>query len=97
MAEKDEKLKKNKEEEEKNYEVNENYSSQKINQLKNVVSSTYNILIETIELLLNQKFKDKDNTLTARQLENISMDVYEQNVNNDEEKKYLILKKIKQI
>ena len=97
MAEKDEKLKKNKEEEEKNYEVNENYSSQKINQLKNVVSSTYNILIETIELLLNQKFKDKDNTLTARQLENISMDVYEQSVNTDEEKKSLILEQIQQI
>ena len=97
MTEKDEKLKKNKEEEEKNYEVNENFSSQKINQLKNVVSSTYNILIEIIELLVSQKFKDKENTLTARQLENISMDIYEQSVNTDEEKKSLILEQIQQI
>ena len=97
ITEKDEKLKKNKEEEEKNYEVNENYSSKKINELKNIVSSTYNILIEIIEIILNQKFKDKDNTLTQRQLENISMDVYEQSVNTDEEKKALILEQIQQI
>ena len=94
MTEKNEKIKKNKEE---NSEENGNYSTQKINELKTVVSSTYSILIEIIELILNQKYKDKDNTITGKNIENISMDIYEQSVSNDEEKKSLILEQIQQI
>ena len=96
MTEKNEKIKKSKEEE-KNSEENGIYSTQKINELKTVVSSTYSILIEIIELMLNQKYKDKDNTITGKNIENISMDIYEQSVSNDEEKKSLILEQIQQI
>ena len=88
-----EKIKKSKEEE-KNSEENGIYSTQKINELKTVVSSTYSILIEIIELMLNQKYKDKDNTITGKNIENISMDIYEQSVSNDDEKKSLILEQI---
>ena len=68
-------------------------------QLKKIISSTYYILIEIIELILNQKYKDKDkdNTLTSRQIENISMDIYEPSVSNDEEKKALLLEQVQQI
>lgn len=97
FTEKNEKIKKSKEEEEKNSEDNQNYHNQKINELKTVVSSTYFILIEIIELILNQKYKDKDNTLAGKNIENISMDVYEQNVYTEEEKKSLILEQIQQI
>jgi len=89
------KKKKNKNEEEKNSEDNENISSQKLNKLKKALSSTYSILIEIIELILNQKYRDT--TLTARQMENISMDVYEQTVYTNEEKKSLLLEQIQQI
>ena len=95
MTEKNEKIKKNKEEEEKNSEKNEKYSTHKINELKSIVSSTYSILIEIIELILSQKYKD--NTITGKNIENISMDVYEQSISNDEEKKTLILEQIQQI
>lgn len=94
MTEKYEK-KKNKNEEEKNSEDNENISSQKLNKLKKALSSTYSILIDIIELILNQKYRDT--TLTARQMENISMDVYEQTVYTNEEKKSLLLEQIQQI
>ena len=84
-------------EEEKNIENNEENDSQNLEQLKKIISSTYYILIEIIELILGQKYKDKDNTLTSRQIENISMDIYEQSVSNDEEKKALLLEQIQQI
>ena len=94
-------IKNNKEEEEKNTGNNDNYWGQKINRLKKVVSSTYYVLIEIIELILNQKFKEKDkdnyNTLASKQIENISLDVYEQSICADEEKKSLIFEQIQQI
>ena len=91
--------KNNNKEEEKNIENNEENDPQNIEQLKKIISSTYYILIEIIELILNQKYKDKDkdNTLTSRQIENISMDIYEQSVSNDEDKKVLLLEQIQQI
>ena len=95
ITEKYEKIKNNKKEEEKNAENNENFTSARLNQLKKALSSTYSILIEIIELILNQKYKD--NTLTSRQMENISMDVYEQSVYTNEEKKSLLLEQIQQI
>ena len=95
ITENNEKMKNNKKEEEKNAENNENFSSAKFNQLKKALSSTYSILIEIIELILNQKYKD--NTSTSRQMENLSMDVYEQTVYTDEEKKSLLLEQIQQI
>ena len=87
--------KNNMKEEEKNIENNDD--AQSINQLKKIISSTYYILIEIIELILGQKYKDKDNTLISRQIENISMDIYEQSFSNDEEKKALLLEQIQQI
>ena len=87
--------KNNMKEEEKNIENNDD--AQSINQLKKIISSTYYILIEIIELILGQKYKDKDNTSTSRQIENISMDIYEQSISNDEEKKALLLEQIQQI
>ena len=88
-------------EEEKNIEKKEENDPQNIEQLKKIISSTYYILIEIIELILNQKYKDrdkdKDNTLTSRQIENISMDLYEQSISNDEDKKALLLEQIQQI
>ena len=95
ITENNEKMKNNKKEEEKNAENNDNFSSAKFNQLKKALSSTYSILIEIIELILNQKYKD--NTSTSRQMENLSMDVYEQTVYTDEEKKSLLLEQIQQI
>ena len=95
ITESNEKMKNNKKEEEKNAENNDNFSSAKFNQLKKALSSTYSILIEIIELILNQKYKD--NTSTSRQMENLSMDVYEQTVYTDEEKKSLLLEQIQQI
>lgn len=96
-----EKSKNNKQEEEKNSEESENSPSININQLKQTLSSTYYVLIEIIELILSQKYKDKDrdkdNTLTSKQIENISMDIYEQSVYTDEEKKSLIIEQIQQI
>lgn len=91
-----EKNKISKEEEEKNSEDNDSISK-KINQLKQTISSTYYTLIEIIELILSQKYKDKDNTSTSKQIENISMDIYEQSAYSDEEKKSLIIEHIQQI
>ena len=84
-------------EEEKNIENNEENDPQNLDKLKKIISSTYYILIEIIELMLGQKYKDKDNTLTYRQIENISMDIYEPSVSNDEEKKALLLEQVQQI
>ena len=101
IKEKDEKIKNKIEEEEKNSEDNEKYNSQNINQLKKIISSTYYILIEIIEIILNQKFKekekDKDNNMTSKYIENISMDLYEPSISNDEEKKSVLLEQIQQI
>ena len=95
ITEKNEKIKKNKEEEEKNSEYQQNYSSQKIIQLKKIISSTYYVLVEIIELILNQKYKH--NELNIKQMENISIDLYEQSVYTEEEKKSLMLEQIQQI
>ena len=90
-----------KNEEEKNSEEdNSSFSSQKKNPLKKAISSAYDILIELVELILNQKSykdKDKDNNLTPKQIENISMDIYEPSVYNDEERRSLLFEQIQQI
>ena len=54
MTEKNEKIAK-KNEEEKNSEEDSSFSSQKKNPLKKAISSAYDILIELVELILNQK------------------------------------------
>ena len=43
------------------------------------------------------KDKDKDNNLTPKQIENISMDIYEPSVYNDEERRSLLFEQIQQI
>ena len=99
MTEKNEKIAK-KNEEEKNSEEDSSFSSQKKNPLKKAISSAYDILIELVELILNQKTykdKDKENNSTQKQIENISMDIYEPSVYNDEERKSLLFEQIQQI
>ena len=92
-----EKFKKN-EEEKNSEEDNSSFSSQKKNPLKKAISSAYDILIELVELILNQKnYKDKESNLTPKQSENISMDIYEPSVYNDEERKALLFEHIQQI
>jgi len=106
MTEKNEKIEKiaKKNEEEKNSEEDSSFSSQKKNPLKKAISSAYDILIELVELILNQKTykdkdkdKDKENNSTQKQIENISMDIYEPSVYNDEERKSLLFEQIQQI
>jgi hypothetical protein len=99
MTEKNEKIAK-KNEEEKNSEEDSSFSSQKKNPLKKAISSAYDILIELVELILNQKTykdKDKENNSTQKQIENISMDIYEPSDYNDEERKSLLFEQIQQI
>ena len=92
-----EKFKKN-EEEKNSEEDNSSFSSQKKNPLKKAISSAYDILIELVELILNQKnYRDKESNLTPKQSENISMDIYEPSVYNDEERKALLFEHIQQI
>ena len=98
ISEKNEKIIKKNEEEKNSEEDNSSFSSQKKNPLKKAVSSAYDILIELVELILNQKiYKDKENNLTPKQSQNISMDVYEPSVYNDEERKSLLFEQIQQI
>ena len=99
MTEKSEKIAK-KNEEEKNSEDDSSFSSQKKNPLKKAISSAYDILLELVELILNQKTykdKDKENNSTQKQIENISMDIYEPSVYTDEERKSLLFEQIQQI
>ena len=99
MIEKNEKIKKKNEEEKNSDEDNNSFSSQKKNPLKKAIISAYNILIELVELILNQKtYKDKDKeNNSTKQIENISMDIYEPSVYNDEERKTLLFEQIQQI
>ena len=99
ISEKNEKFAKKSEEEKNSEEDNSSsFSSQKKSPLKKAIISAYNILIELVELILNQKtYKDKDNNLTPKQNENISMDIYEPSVYNDEERKSLLFEHIQQI
>ena len=98
ISEKNEKITKKNEEEKNSEEDNSSFSSQKKNPLKKAISSAYDILIELVELILNQKiYKDKENNLTPKQSQNISMDVYEPSVYNDEERKSLLFEQIQQI
>ena len=91
ISEKNEKISKKNEEEKNSEEDNSSFSSQKKNPLKKAVSSAYDILIELVELILNQKiYKEKENNLTPKQSQNISMDVYEPSVYNDEERKSIL-------
>ena len=88
-----------KKEEEKNSEEDNSSNSfsnkHKTNSLKKAISSAYETLIELIELILNQKnYKIKDKETKA---ENISMDIYESSVYNDEERKALLFEQIQQI
>ena len=101
ISEKNEKItKKNEEEKNSEEDYSSSFSSQKKNPLKKAIISAYDILIELVELILNQKTykdKDKENNLTPKQSENISMDIYEPSVYNDEERKSLLFEHIQQI
>ena len=89
-----------KKEEEKNSEEDNSSNSfstkhKTNNSLKKAISSAYETLIELIELILNQKnYKAQDKETKA---ENISMDIYESSVYNDEERKSLLFEQIQQI
>lgn len=100
ISEKNEKITKKNEEEKNSEEDNSSFSSQKKNPLKKAIFSAYDILIELVELILNQKTykeKDKENNLTPKHNENISMDIYESSIYNDEERKTLLFEHIQQI
>ena len=101
ISEKNEKFAKKNEEEKNSEEDNSSsFSSQKKSPLKKAIISAYDILIELVELILNQKTykdKDKENNLTPKQNQNISMDIYEPSVYNDEERKSLLFEHIQQI
>ena len=98
ITEKNENMKLKKEEEKNSEEDNSSNSfsnKHKTNSLKKAISSAYETLIELIELILNQKnYKIKDKETKA---ENISMDIYESSVYNDEERKALLFEQIQQI
>ena len=97
MTEKSENMKKKKEEEKNSEDDNSSnsFSNKNKNYLKKAISSAYEILIELIELILNQKnYKSKDKDF---KLENISMDIYDSSVYNDEERKNLLFEQIQQI
>ena len=78
MTEKNENMKLKKEEEKNSEEDNSSNSfsnKKKTNSLKKAICSAYEILIELIELILNQKnYNKKDKDV---KIENISMDMYE--------------------
>ena len=96
ITEKNENMKLKKEEEKNSEDSSNSFSNKKNkNSLKKAISSAYEILIELIELILNQKnysIKDKD-----AKAQNISMDMYESSVYNDEERKTLLFEQIQQI
>ena len=96
ITEKNENMKLKKEEEKNSEDSSNSFSNKKnTNSLKKAISSAYDILIELIELILNQKnysIKDKD-----AKAQNISMDMYESSVYNDEERKALLFEQIQQI
>ena len=98
MTEKNENMKLKKEEEKNSEEDNSSNSfsnKKKTNSLKKAICSAYEILIELIELILNQKnYNKKDKDV---KIENISMDMYESSVYNDEERKALLFEEIQQI
>ena len=98
ITEKNENMKLKKEEEKNSEEDNSSNSfsnKQKTNSLKKAISSAYETLIELIELILNQKnYKIKDKEAKSQ---NISMDIYESSVYNDEERKVLLFEQIQQI
>ena len=96
ITEKNENMKLKKEEEKNSEDSSNSFSNKKAtNSLKKAITSAYEILIELIELILNQKnYKIKDKDAKA---ENISMDIYESSVYNDEERKTLLFEQIQQI
>ena len=96
ITEKNENMKLKKEEEKNSEDSNNSFSNKKTtNSLKKAIISAYEILIELVELILNQKnYKIKDKDAKA---ENISMDIYESSVYNDEERKTLLFEQIQQI
>ena len=96
ITEKNENMKLKKEEEKNSEDSSNSFSNKKAtNSLKKAITSAYEILIELIELILNQKnYKIKDKDAKA---ENISMDIYESSVYNDEERKSLLFEQIQQI
>ena len=89
ITEKNESMKQKKEEEKNSEDISNSFSNKKpTNPLKKAISSAYEILIELIELILNQKnYKIKDKETKP---ENISMDMFESSVYNDEERKTLL-------
>ena len=96
ITEKNENMKLKKEEEKNSEDSSNSFSNKKTtNSLKKAIISAYEILIELVELILNQKnYKIKDKDTKA---ENISMDIYESSVYNDEERKTLLFEQIQQI
>ena len=96
ITEKNENMKLKKEEEKNSEDSSNSFSNKKTtNSLKKAMISAYEILIELIELILNQKnYKIKDKDAKA---ENISMDMYESSIYNDEERKTLLFEQIQQI
>ena len=96
ITEKNENMKLKKEEEKNSEDSSNSFSNKKAtNSLKKAIISAYEILIELVELILNQKnYKIKDKDAKA---ENISMDMYESSVYNDEERKTLLFEQIQQI
>ena len=96
ITEKNESMKQKKEEEKNSEDISNSFSNKKpTNPLKKAISSAYEILIELIEFILNQKnYKIKDKETKP---ENISMDMYESSIYNDEERKTLLFEQIQQI
>ena len=96
MTEKTENMKQKKEEEKNSEDSSNSFSNKKReNSLKKAIISAYETLIELIELILNQKnYKIKDKETKP---ENVSMDMYEPSVYNDEERKTLLFEQIQQI
>ena len=96
ITEKNENMKLKKEEEKNSEDSSNSFSNKKAtNSLKKAIISAYEILIELVELILNQKnYKIKDKDAKAQ---NISLDIYESSVYNDEERKTLLFEQIQQI
>ena len=84
-------------EEEKNSENNiNNISSNKVNKLKKLIKSILDVFLDIIELILSQKI-NKENYQTQKINESNSIDIYETNAYNDDEKRSIIFEQIQQI
>ena len=91
-----EKNNKNKEEEKNSDNDSNSISSNKVNNLKKLIKSIFDIFLDIIELILSQKI-NKENYQTQKPSESISIDIYETNTFNDEDKRSIIFEQIQQI